>query len=152
MSGLMKQVEQRRQLPKAGDADRDPADLTASRRAGETTGEPASKTASVSASRNAGSTAAESAGSSAAVPAVRSASRKAVKKASSGDRQRPAGRKPRRVGRPLGPSRTAITVRILSEIDDALTAAVEDSGQSPQYIVDDALRAWLTQHGYLRHV
>ena len=55
----------------------------------------------------------------------------------------------RRVGRPAGPARTALTVRVLTEIDEALTDAVEDTGWSPQYIADDALSEWLSQHGYL---
>lgn len=146
MAGLMKQVEQR-QLPKAGDADRDPADLAAIQPASDSADRTASKTArekaSVSASRKAGA----SDGVKASNTDGRNAGGAGAKKAS-GDRKASAGRKPRRVGRPLGPRRTPITVRILSEIDDALTAAVEDTGDSPQYIVDDALRAWLTEHGY----
>lgn len=61
-----------------------------------------------------------------------------------------AGKKPgRRIGRPAGPDRTPLTVRILTEIDEALTEAVDATGMSPQYIADDALRAWLIQHGYM---
>jgi hypothetical protein len=41
-------------------------------------------------------------------------------------------------------------VRILDEIDDALTAAVAETGMSPQYITDEALAAWLAERGYLR--
>jgi hypothetical protein len=48
----------------------------------------------------------------------------------------------RRVGRPRGPARRALSIRILAENDDRLTAAVEATGQSPQYLVDAALTAY----------
>lgn len=41
-------------------------------------------------------------------------------------------------------------MRILAEHDDALTAAVEDTGMSPQYVIDDALRGWFAERGYLQ--
>ena len=53
------------------------------------------------------------------------------------------------MGRPAGPERTQITVRVLAEIDQALTEAVADTGKSPQYIADEALAAWLRERGYL---
>ena len=68
------------------------------------------------------------------------ASRKAVRKTS-----RKAGKGRRRVGRPRGPERVPLTVRILAETDERLTAAVEATGKSPQYIVDEALSEYLAR-------
>lgn len=48
----------------------------------------------------------------------------------------------RRVGRPRGPERVAITVRITAANNARLTEAVELTGQSPQYVVDAALTAY----------
>ena len=53
----------------------------------------------------------------------------------------------RRVGRPRGPERVALAVRILAVTDARLTAAVEATGQSPQYVVDAALAAYLDALG-----
>jgi hypothetical protein len=53
-----------------------------------------------------------------------------------------AGKPRRRAGRPRGPERVALTIRILAATDRRLTAAVEQTGQSPQYIVDAALAAY----------
>jgi hypothetical protein len=58
-----------------------------------------------------------------------------------------AGKPRRRVGRPRGPERVALTVRVLAATDDRLTEAVELTGQSPQYIVDAALAAYLDALG-----
>jgi hypothetical protein len=60
---------------------------------------------------------------------------------------RKAGKSRRRAGRPAGPARVSLTVRILAATDDRLTAAVELTGQSPQYIVDSALAAWFDSLG-----
>lgn len=76
--------------------------------------------------------------------------------AASGAVSTPAGRKPgkkagkrrRRVGRPRGPERTPLTVRILTATDERLTAAVEGTGKNPQYLVDEALSEYLTRLGY----
>lgn len=46
-----------------------------------------------------------------------------------------------RRGRPKGPARRPLSVRILEANDRMLTAAVESTGQLPQTIVDDALAA-----------
>lgn len=43
----------------------------------------------------------------------------------------------------------AVTVLALTEIDEALTAAVEDTGLSPQYIAEAVRCAWLAERGYL---
>jgi hypothetical protein len=66
------------------------------------------------------------------------ADRKAVNK---------AGKPRRRVGRPRGPERVALTVRVLAVTDDRLTEAVERTGQSPQYIVEAALAAYFDALG-----
>lgn len=40
-----------------------------------------------------------------------------------------------------------LTIRILAQTDERLTEAVEQTGQSPQYIVDAALAAYLDALG-----
>lgn len=75
----------------------------------------------------------------AGAPASRQAIRKTGKK---------AGKRRRRVGRPRGPERVPLSVRILAETDERLTAAVEATGESPQYIVDEALSEYLTRRGF----
>lgn len=45
----------------------------------------------------------------------------------------------RRVGRPRGPLRLPLNVRILATHDERLTAEVKRQGLSPQYIVEQAL-------------
>jgi hypothetical protein len=60
---------------------------------------------------------------------------------------RKTGKARRRVGRPHGPERVPLTVRILAATDDRLTAAVEATGQSPQYLVDAALTAYFDALG-----
>ena len=71
--------------------------------------------------------------------ASRSAGRKTGKK---------AGKRRRRVGRPRGPERVPLTVRILTATDERLTAAVEATGKSPQYLVDEALAEYLVRLGF----
>jgi len=61
---------------------------------------------------------------------------------------RKTGKRKRRVGRPRGPERVPLTVRILAATDERLTAAVEATGKSPQYIVDEALSEYLTRLGF----
>lgn len=51
-------------------------------------------------------------------------------------------RPPRRRGRPRGPERVALTVRILTSTDRKLTAAVEQTGLNPQTIVEQAMEAY----------
>jgi hypothetical protein len=63
---------------------------------------------------------------------------------------RKAGKRKRRVGRPRGPERVALTVRILAATDARLTEAVETLGESPQYIVDAALAQYLDGLGISR--
>lgn len=92
--------------------------------------------ASVSASENASEIASAPAGLAASVPASTAASS-------------PAGGKSRhrRTGRPRGPARVPLTTRILAANDDRLTAAVDLTGQSPQYLVDSALAAYFDSLG-----
>lgn len=71
------------------------------------------------------------------------ASRQAVRKTG-----KKAVKRRRRVGRPRGPERVPLTVRILAATDERLTAAVEASGKSPQYIVDEALAEYLAGLGF----
>ncbi len=52
-------------------------------------------------------------------------------------------RPPRRRGRPRGPDRVALSVRIRAELDARLTAAVDTTGLGPQEIVEAALATWL---------
>lgn len=117
------------QLP-ASDAAGEEASISASENAGESAimevGIPARPAASFEASPRAGSSASRQAGG------------KAVKK---------AGKRRRRVGRPRGPERVPLTVRILAQNDARLTAAVEETGTSPQYIVDAALAAYFDALG-----
>jgi hypothetical protein len=82
--------------------------------------------------------------------AVRNASRSAARAASSRAGKsagHKAGKARRRVGRPRGPERVPLTIRILAATDERLTAAVEATGDSPQYIVDAALAAYLDALG-----
>lgn len=83
---------------------------------------------------------------SASVPASKSTGSRAGERASRG-RSRKAGKATRRVGRPRGPERHPLTIRILAETNERLTAAVEATGDSPQYIVDKALAAYLDALG-----
>jgi hypothetical protein len=90
----------------------------------------------ISGSAKAGGAASDAVGPAAGPAASRPAARKAVKK---------AGKRRRRVGRPRGRERVPLTVRILAATDERLTAAVDATGKSPQYIVDDALSEYLSR-------
>jgi len=122
MSRLLKQAEQdkdRKRLKKAGDADRDPADLdVGSAPAWESAGDSASGNASGNAGGSAGGSAADSAPVSEAGGRIRAS---------------------RRVGRPRGPDRVKLSVRITQDLDDQLSRAVDQTSMSPQYIVEEAL-------------
>jgi hypothetical protein len=56
-----------------------------------------------------------------------------------------AMRAPRMVGRPKGPERIGLTVRILAKHDELLTEEVQRQQLSPQYIVDQALEVYFDQ-------
>lgn len=90
----------------------------------------ASENASISASENAGEKASGNA-----------SGNRARKKTPSSQRQK--SRQPRRAGRPKGPDRVPLSVRILAETDARLTTAVEATGWNPQTIVDRALAQYL---------
>lgn len=64
--------------------------------------------------------------------------------------QPPRPARPRRAGAPQGPARVPFTIRILAANDERLTAAVEATGQSPQYVVDAALSAYFDALGIIR--
>jgi hypothetical protein len=93
----------------------------------------------ISGSAGTGNAASGTTGPDAGSLASRQAARKTGKK---------AGKRRRRVGRPRGPERAPLTVRILAETDERLTAAVEATGKSPQYIVDEALADYLARLGF----
>lgn len=84
-------------------------------------------------------------------PASRTAGVSAREKASGKTAVPPASARPttpaRRRGRPRGPERVPLSVRILPATDDRLTQAVELTGQSPQYIVEAALEVYLKRIG-----
>lgn len=51
----------------------------------------------------------------------------------------PTRRSPRRAGRPRGPERAPLSVRVLAANDRMLTLAVDQTGKNPQTLVDEAL-------------
>lgn len=100
--------------------------------------------ASIPAGQTASANDSEAASLSASHIASISASEKVGRKAGRKDGGNAAARRlPRRAGRPRGPDRVPLTVRILRGTDERLTAAVEATGQSPQYLVDEALARYL---------
>jgi hypothetical protein len=125
---------------------------------GLTDGDIASTDASISASENDGTQDGGAADEIASLPDVGNAAGNAGSRAGArtgGKARARAGRsagrnsdrKPRRVGRPRGPERVPLTIRILAETDERLTAAVEATGESPQYLVDAALTRYLDALG-----
>ncbi|MFE4265389.1 hypothetical protein [Streptomyces sp. NPDC056883] len=60
-----------------------------------------------------------------------------------GKPSRPAGR---RVGRPKGPERVPLTVRILPNTNSLLTKAVEELELNPQSIVEEALLSYFKRN------
>jgi len=138
MSRLLKQAEQdkdRKRLKKAGDADRDPADLdVGGAPAWEAAGDSASGNASGSDGGNAGGSAGGNAGGSAGGNAGGIAADSAPVPEAGG-----RIRASRRVGRPRGPDRVKLSVRITRDLDDQLSRAVDQTSMSPQYIVEEAL-------------
>ncbi|WP_060903079.1 MULTISPECIES: hypothetical protein [Streptomyces] len=56
-----------------------------------------------------------------------------------GSPPKPSRRAPRRAGRPRGPERAPLSVRVLAANDRMLTVAVEQTGKNPQTLVDEAL-------------
>jgi hypothetical protein len=123
-----------------GPAD-DSASDSASGNAGVNAGFPDGGNAGLSAVPDAGGNAGELASTAAGTSASRKAS------ASAGRSARGKASARRRVGRPRGPDRVALTIRILAANDERLTAAVDATGQSPQYVVDAALSAYFDALG-----
>jgi hypothetical protein len=146
VSQLLRQAaadKEKQRLQKAADNDRDPADLdiggtpdwekqqkdasdpasdSACGKAGEEAGEKASGIDGLDASDpDGGKAGGPAAGQEETAPAVASA------------------RPPRRRGRPRGPERVKLSVRITRELDAKLCRAVEETSLSPQYIVEQAL-------------
>lgn len=151
MAGLIDHATQRRPLRRATDADRDPADLTGPPLRldqHQTTASTADRATTVNSAIN-NETASASDG---AVPASRDLGAPVAPEtrpdphSTSSTRERG---KPRRVGRPRGPERVQICTRILLDLDNALTEAVETTGLSVQPILEQALRDWFETHGYL---
>lgn len=119
--------------------------------AGFTTGKEASVPISESASFSAGGNAVSYEGGNAGLSASQKASIHPDGSASTPASERASvaahlkARPPRRRGRPQGPERVALSVRILMELDEQLTAAVETTGRGPQELVEDGLRLLFAQ-------
>lgn len=135
---LVQQGVEQRRLAKAPDAG-DPADVLQAATSAATSAEDSGHggiPASNSASGRASTSASGAASGAASLPASRSEARHAGVSAGAGG---PA----RRRGRPRGPERVALNVRIRRELDDRLTAAVDQTGQGPQDLVERALEQLL---------
>ncbi|MFB7619268.1 hypothetical protein [Kitasatospora sp. NPDC056181] len=144
-SQMMKNIRQggagqqgQQQLVKAKDRDIDPADtsaLTPGSDAGKAS-ESASDKSSVDTGKAAGETTSDKTGN----PAGSTTGGKDGESASASTGGNAGARAGRRLGRPRGPERAKLSVRILKENDDKLTRAVEQTGENPQDLVDQALR------------
>lgn len=157
MAGLIDHATQRRPLRRATDADRDPADLSGPPRHRNqqekndttTTSTPAVNSAS---NNEPATTGVSTSTSASAVPAGEDLGAPVAPETRPDPRSASSTRgrgKPRRVGRPRGPERVQICTRILLDLDNALTEAVESTGLSVQPILEQALRDWFETHGYL---
>lgn len=147
MAGLIDHATQRRPLRRATDADRDPADLTGPPRRRNQQEKNDSTTTITPAANSASSNETAS-----AVPAGKDLGTPVTPETRPDPRSASSTRgrgKPRRVGRPRGPDRVQICTRILLDLDNALTEAVETTGLSIQPILEQALRDWFETHGYL---
>jgi|GEM_PF-6741630 len=167
MAGLMDRAEQRKSLKRAGDADTDPASISASENTVENTSDkagiddsgndsdtPSDHTsdydmwnAGGKASDTDGGNAADKAGSPAGLshsdPDSRNARDNTGGDASEPTRRNTTTETPRRgPGRPPGPERRPITVRVLAEHDQVLTDAWDEDGLRPQQVLDEALADW----------
>ena len=147
-SGLLKEAgakRERRKLDRAADAGRDPAEPDLPENpTWETSqdGENASDSASGKASESAGEEASEPGGDYASEKEGENAGGKDVPPAdvSPEPPAAPSSVRPaRRRGRPRGPDRVKLSVRIRTDLDEMLSEAVERTQLSPQYIVEEAL-------------
>jgi hypothetical protein len=125
----------------ASDLASDSASISAGEKAGVTASVPESVSASVSDITAASGNAGVAASATASLKASQNAGPLASEMASE-----MAGAR-RRVGRPRGPARVSLSIRILAANDARLTAAVDATGQSPQYVVDAALKAYFDALG-----
>jgi hypothetical protein len=140
---LVQQGVEQRRLAKAPDAG-DPADVVQADDTEDGHGViSASNPASASASGTVSSGARRAASSTDSGSASRTDSPSAKRSAANHARGRGAERPARRRGRPRGPDRVALNVRIRRELDDRLTAAVDQTGQGPQDLVEHALELLL---------
>lgn len=141
MKNFLEQSRQTQDQKRSGRGEKDPADLSGAQEPnwddpsswGSGPEEPVSDAASGNAGDSPGATEAESAGQDPepVTPAAR-------RRPSPG----PHGRTPRRRGRPRGPERVPVTVRLLTSTDRKLTVAVDQTGLNPQSIVEEALEAY----------
>lgn len=172
MAGLMDKTEQRKAgLQRAGDADTDPASISdsentstsastqasvrdagiANAKNGDLESDQARDTSSESTGQIDSATAGGTAGKDASATGSRKGSGKtresSGRKAGASASGKASNRKPRRgVGRPAGPERQAITVRVLAEHDAKLTQAWDQEGMRPQQVIDAALGEWFERH------
>lgn len=152
MAGLMGRAEQRKALRRAGDADTDPASISASENTSNHDSESANDTTiDNTSSSNSGNTSEKTSrkdSDKAGGKTVKNTGTKSSKKTSTPDRENtsePASTNTSRrrgPGRPSGPDRRAITVRVLAEHDQILTEAWDEDGLRPQQVIDQALADW----------
>jgi hypothetical protein len=114
---LVNRGAQAQRLRKAGDADRDPADLQP----------PPEDTTTAPPARD--------------EPPGRDDKPTANEKPKVKTTQSTGGDQPpsRRRGRPRGPDRRPLTVRVRAEVDERLTRAVDETGHGPQELVEQGL-------------
>jgi hypothetical protein len=110
----------------------------------------ASAHATTAASVPAGEPAVSTVSGKAGLSATRIVRGKAGAKASVPASRRALGKPPRKLGRPRGPARVQMGVRILATTDDRLDVACVMTQQTPQEIVDAALSAYLDALGVPR--
>ncbi|MFE6479675.1 hypothetical protein [Streptomyces rochei] len=143
MKNFLEQSRQTQEQKRSGRGEKDPADLSGAQEPnwddpsswGNDPEEPASDPASGNPDESPAGTDAENEGEK--PEPVTPASPKGPSPSST----RPS-RAPRRRGRPRGPARVPLTVRILEQTDRKLTAAVDQTGLNPQTLVEDALEAY----------
>lgn len=132
MPTFAEKARQAQQQKRSGQGEKDPADLSGAQEPDwdnpDSWGGGGSG-AGDSASGNAGDPADENHGQAPEPPAPPAQTAKAT------------SRTARRRGRPRGPEREALTVRVLPSTNRMLTVAVEETGLNPQTIVEEAMQA-----------